>query len=91
MTITITNKKICDFYKKYPDVNIENLLCSFIDVIEKFSGNFSNISEERVLESVCSIKNVIGDINNSNLDNFKSILKLNSYENKDDINKLLSR
>ena len=90
MSITITNKKICDFYKKYPDVNIENLLCSFIDVIEKFSGNFSNISEERVLESVSSIKNVIGDINNSNLDNFKSILKLNSYENKDDINKLLS-
>ena len=32
---------------------------------------------------------VIGDINNSNLDNFKSILKLNSYENKDDsINRL---
>lgn len=90
MSITITNKKICDFYKKYPDVNIENLLCSFIDVIEKFSTNFSNISEERVLESVSSIKNVIGDINNSNIDNFKSILKLNSYENKDDINKLLS-
>jgi len=90
MSITITNKKICDFYKKYPDVNIENLLCSFIDVIEKFSTNFSNISEERVLESVISIKNVIGDINNSNLDNFKSILKLNSYENKDDISKLLS-
>lgn len=90
MSITITNKKICDFYKKYPDVNIENLLCSFIDVIEKFSTNFSNISEERVLESVISIKNVIGDINNSNLDNFKSILKLNSYENKDDISKLLT-
>jgi len=90
MSITITNKKICDFYKKYPDVNLENLLCSFIDVIEKFSGNFSNISEERVIESVSSIKNVIGDINNNNLDNFKSILKLNSYENKDDINKLLS-
>lgn len=90
MSITITNKKICDFYKKYPDVNIEHLLSTFIDIIEKFSGNFSNISEERVLESVSSIKNVIGDINNSNLDNFKSILKLNSYENKDDINKLLS-
>jgi len=90
MSITITNKKICDFHKKYPDVNLENLLCSFIDVIEKFSGNFSNISEERVIESVSSIKNVIGDINNNNLDNFKSILKLNSYENKDDINKILS-
>ena len=90
MSITITNKKICDFYKKYPDVNIENILCSFIDVIEKFSGNFSNISEERVIESVSSIKNVMGDINNGNLENFKSILKLNSYENKDDINKLLS-
>lgn len=90
MVVTITNKKICDFHKKFPDVNLENILCNFIDVIEKFSGVASNISEERVIESVSSIKNVMGDINNSNLDNFKSILKLNSYENKDDINKVLS-
>jgi len=90
MVVTITNKKICDFHKKFPDVNLENILCNFIDVIEKFSGVASNISEERVIESVTSIKNVMGDINNSNLENFKSILKLNSYENKDDINKILS-
>ena len=90
MSVTITNKKICEFFQKYPDINLENLLCSFIDLIEKFAGNYSNVSEERIIESVTSIKSVIGDINNSNLDNFKSILKLNSYENKDDINKILS-
>tara|TARA_B100000965_G_C19534758_1_gene732809 strand:- start:163 stop:1404 length:1242 start_codon:yes stop_codon:yes gene_type:complete len=90
MSVTITNKKICDFYKKYPDINLENLLCNFIDLIEKFAGNYSNVSEERIIDSVSSIKNLMGDINNSNLDNFKSILKLNSYENKDDINKVLS-
>lgn len=90
MSVTITNKKICDFYKKYPDINLENLLCNFIDLIEKFAGNYSNVSEERIIDSVLSIKNLMGDINNSNLDNFKSILKLNSYENKDDINKVLS-
>lgn len=90
MSVTITNKKICDFFKKYPDINLENLLCNFIDLIEKFAGNYTNISEERIIESVTSIKSIIGDINNSNLDNFKSILKLNSYENKDDINKILS-
>ena len=90
MSVTITNKKICDFFQKYPDINLENLLCNFIDLIEKFAGNYSNISEERIIESITSIKSVIGDVNNSNLDNFKSILKLNSYENKDDINKILS-
>ena len=90
MSVTITNKKICDFFQKYPDINLENLLCNFIDLIEKFAGNYSNVSEERIIESVTSIKSIIGNINNSNLDNFKSILKLNSYENKDDINKILS-
>ena len=90
MSVTITNKKICDFFQKYPDINLENLLCNFIDLIEKFAGNYSNVSEERIIESVASIKNIIGDINNNNLENFKSILKLNSYENKDDINKILS-
>ena len=90
MSVTITNKKICEFFQKYPDINLENLLCNFIDLIEKFAGNYSNVSEERIIESVTSIKSIIGDINNSNLDNFKSILKLNSYENKDDINKILS-
>jgi hypothetical protein len=90
MSVTITNKKIVDFFEKYPDINLENLLCNFIDLIEKFAGNYSNVSEERIIESISSIKNVIGDINTANLDNFKSILKLNSYENKDDINKVLS-
>jgi len=90
MSVTITNKKIVDFFEKYPDINLENLLCNFIDLIEKFAGNYSNVSEERIIESIGSIKNVIGDINTANLDNFKSILKLNSYENKDDINKVLS-
>ena len=90
MSVTITNKKICDFFQKYPDINLENLLCNFIDLIEKFAGNYSNVSEERIIESITSIKSIIGDVNNTNLDNFKSILKLNSYENKDDINKILS-
>tara|TARA_B100000780_G_scaffold148795_1_gene103995 strand:+ start:117 stop:1430 length:1314 start_codon:yes stop_codon:yes gene_type:complete len=90
MVITINNNRICEFHKKYPNVNLENILCNFIDIIEKSTGDTSNISEERVIESVGSIKNIIGDINTSNLDNFKSILKLNSYENKDDINTVLS-
>jgi hypothetical protein len=90
MSITITNKKICDFYTNYPNINIENLLCNFIDLIEKFAGDNNNVSEERIIESVSTIKNTLGDINNGNLENFKSILKLNAYENKDDINKILS-
>ena len=90
MSVTITNKKICDFFKKYPDINLENILCNFIDLIEKFAGNYSNVSEERIIESIGTIKSAINDVNTSNLDNYKSILKLNSYENKDDINKVLS-
>jgi hypothetical protein len=90
MSVTITNKKICDFFQKYPNINLENILCSFIDLIEKFAGNYSNISEERIIESIGTIKSTINDVNTSNLDNYKSILKLNSYENKDDINKVLS-
>jgi len=90
MNITITNKKICDFYQKYPDINIENLLCNFIDLIEKFAGNYSNVSEERIIDSVGSIKSLMSDLNNKHLEEFKSILKLNSYENKDDVNKILS-
>lgn len=90
MSVTITNKKVVDFYKKYPDINLENLLCNFIDLIETFAGNYSNVSEERIIESVSTIKTSMGDINSSNLENFKSILKLNSYENKSDINQVLS-
>jgi len=90
MSVTITNKKICDFFKKYPDINLENILCNFIDLIEKFAGNYCNVSEERIIETIGTIKSTINDINTSNLDNYKSILKLNSYENKDDINKVLS-
>ena len=90
MSVTITNKKICDFAKKYPDINLEVILSNFIDLIEKFAGNYTNVSEERIIESIGTLKNVFGDINTSNIDNYKSILKLNSYENKDDINKVLS-
>jgi len=90
MSVTITNKKICDFFKKYPDINLENILCNFIDLIEKFAGNYTNVSEERIIETIGTIKSAINDVNTSNLDNYKSILKLNSYENKDDINKVLS-
>ena len=90
MSVTINSKKVCEFAKKYPDINLEVILCNFIDLIEKFAGNYSNVSEERIMESIGTLKNVIGDINTSNIDNYKSILKLNSYENKDDINKVLS-
>ena len=78
MSITITNKKICDFYKKYPDINIENLLCNFIDLIEKFAGNYSNISEERIINSIDSITSTLKN-------DFKDTLKSNFYETKSEI------
>ena len=78
MSITITNKKICDFYIKYPDINIENLLCNFIDLIEKFAGNYSNISEERIINSIDSITSTLKN-------DFKDTLKSNFYETKSEI------
>lgn len=90
MSITISNTKICEFYKKYPDVNIETVNLFFIDIIEKFAGNNVNMLEDRLIESITSVKTQISDINNSNLENIKSFLKLNFYENKDEINQLLS-
>lgn len=90
MTITITNKKICDFYEKYPDINIENLICNVIDIIDNFAGNYNNISEDRIIESISSIKNTIGDMNNNTEEKIKSIFKLNSYENVNNISKNIS-
>lgn len=90
MTITITNKKICDFYEKHPDINIENLICNVIDIIDNFAGNYNNISEDRIIESISSIKNTLGDMNNKTEENIKSIFKLNSYENIDNFSKIIS-
>ena len=78
MSITITNKKVCDFYKKYPDINIENLLCNFIDLIEKFAGNYTNICEERIINSINSITTTLKN-------EFKDTLKSNFYETKSEI------
>ena len=41
MSVTINNKKICEFFQKYPDINLENLLCNFIDLIEKVQRQFT--------------------------------------------------
>lgn len=78
MSITITNKKVCEFYKKYPDINIENLLCNFIDLIEKFAGNYTNVCEERIINSINSITTTLTT-------EFKDTLKSNFYETKSEI------
>jgi hypothetical protein len=52
--ITIQNSKICDFYKKYPAISIENVNGMFIDLFEKILENRSDkdVSSYSQIESI---------------------------------------
>lgn len=86
MTITITNKKICDFHKKYPNINLDNLLCGMIDTIEQLVGSNVNIKEDNIINTIETFKTFLMEDKERNKSSLDSSLKLYKLENSELIN-----
>lgn len=91
----IINKRIINFCEKYPSFDIESMLISFIDIIEKSSSTVlpsldSNLASQ-ILNSLKSLQNQVNDIDSNliikqdnlkkeYLDDIRNMLTLNNTE-----------
>ena len=94
--ITITNKRIWDFYNSNPNINVEAVNLIFLDLIEKINNDMSNTMtnaiHNEILSHVKDIKGNVGsmsnmlivkfhEINKEYIDNVKLIISKSSSEN----------
>ena len=94
--ITITNKRIWDFYNSNPNINVEAVNLIFLDLIEKINNDMSstmtNAIHNEILSHVKDIKGNVGsmsnmlivkfhEINKEYIDNVKLIISKSSSEN----------
>lgn len=52
--ITITNKKVVDFYNRNPNLSIETMNCLFIDLLEQISGSLNNQITNSIATTILS-------------------------------------
>lgn len=65
-TITLTNKKIYDFYKTHKNLNIEEINLFFIDILEKVQENAPTVSasvSRQILDSITTLQNQFNSFN----------------------------
>ena len=74
-TITITNKRIVDFFSKHQHMDPELTIVSFIEIMEKLYDGINNKINNTLVENLLTnIKNINNSISNidSNISSFKS-------------------
>lgn len=105
-SIKLTNKRIYDFYKNNPNIDIEALNLILLDFIQNINTDFSktlqNTINQEILNSVKEIKNELAnnhqsiciklhELNKEYTDNIKSLLKSSSSVNLEKINESLDK
>jgi hypothetical protein len=105
-TIKLTNKRIYDFYKNNPNINIEALNLILLDFIQNINTDFSktiqNTINQEILNSVRDIKNELAnnhqsvcikfhELNKEYTENIKSLLQSSSSLNLEKINESLEK
>ena len=100
--LIIKNKKIVDFYKRYPDIDIEKVNLLYIDLFDNFMSstldNPSIISQivNKLESQTKDINNIFSLINNNNdnqkneLSTIKSLYNLNSDNIKSEFDHIKS-
>jgi len=70
-SITITNKKILDYYSKNPHIDFESMSCLLIDLLENMksdlSGALTNSITHDILNNVKDISNELSLYKNNQL------------------------
>jgi len=93
--ITIKNKRIFDFVKNNPDIDLETLNLLMIDFIEKINTNMNktliNTINKEILNSVKQLESKLQYENSKYVENIKTTIELNSNKETEKINALLSK
>tara|TARA_Y100000816_G_scaffold274688_1_gene242205 strand:- start:17 stop:1339 length:1323 start_codon:yes stop_codon:yes gene_type:complete len=93
--ITIKNKRIFDFVKNNPDIDLETLNLLMIDFIEKINTNMNktliNTINKEILNSVKQLESKLQYENSKYVENIKTTIELNSNKETEKINTLLSK
>jgi hypothetical protein len=104
--MTITNKRIHDYYKKNPSVDFESMNLVLLDFMDKISNDMSKVLQNtlqgQLLQEVKDIKGQlsvlqdslfgkIAETNKSFLETLKLLLSMNSSEHSDKIVQLMQK
>jgi len=103
---SINNKRIFEFYKTHPDINIETMNLILLDLLENIGNDMNNLISNKVcdeiLENVKFVKEHVSSFNDnltikfhehnrSFLESTKMIIGLSSSENTEKIMNLLNK
>ena len=101
----IDNKRIHDFYKENPNINIETMNLILLDFINQIGNDMTKVMSNtlfgEILNNVKDIKHQVGSLNDNFtnklhehnktfLDNIKLVIGMSSSENTDKISTLLN-
>ena len=87
--ITINNKRIFDFVKNNPAIDLETLNLLMIDFIEKINTDMNktlvNTINKEILNSVKQLETKLQDANSKYVENIKTTIQLNSNKESEKI------
>ena len=94
-TVSINNKRIHDFYKNNPSIDVESLNLLMIDFIEKLNTDMSKtltetISKE-ILRNVNNLEQNVRTINKDYIETIKTTMKINSNEESVKLSSLINK
>ena len=88
-SMSIENKRIHDFFKNNPSLDLEAMTLLMIDFIEKLNTNIGKELTETInkdiLLSVKQLETKVQDMNKEYIENIKTVIKLNSNEESEKI------
>jgi hypothetical protein len=105
-SITITNKRICDFYEKNPSINIETINLILLDLLEEISADVSKLVPDKIhsqilseLKDIKTNMNILQDSllsnmsenNKSFIDSIKMTISLNGNSQNEKISSMLDK
>lgn len=105
-SITITNKRICDYYAKNPSINIESINLIILDLLEEISADVSKLVPDKIQSHILSeLKDIktnmtilqdsllsnMNETNKSFIDSIKMTITLNGTSQNEKISTMLDK
>jgi len=94
-TVSINNKRIHDFYKNNPSIDVESLNLLMIDFIEKLNTDMSKTLTEtinkEILRNVNNLEQNVRTINKDYIETIKTTMKINSNEESVKLSSLINK
>lgn len=94
-TVSINNKRIHDFYKNNPSIDVESLNLLMIDFIEKLNTDMNKTLTEtinkEILRNVNNLEQNVRTINKEYIETIKTTMKINSNEESAKLSSLINK